>query len=422
LTDAFFSYARHLSCGGIDPEKFYTILYEQYHEHDFPVLLSQAIETNTVTQTLHDFLPPHAGYYRLRKALQHYREIADRVEWTETPAVAGLQKGSRDEEAVIALRRKLRILEDLAPKPAGDEALFDEAVKQALEKFQKRRGLIVNGELDQATLQALNIPLDKYIRTMELNLERWRWLPRELGPKYIRVNIPAFELKVMEKRREIMQMRVIVGKQDMRTPAFSNQIRYLILNPYWEIPPNLIIKQKLKSIRHETNYFSKHHIKVFKGWGNKTRTINPKTVNWKKIEIRDFYEVYRLQQAPGRFNPLGRIKFMFPNNYNVYLHDTPQKNLFKKEVRAFSSGCVRIEKPVALATYVLRGNFWSRECIKATIKGHIEEKIWLPKPIPIHILYQTAWVDKHNIVHIRDDIYGWDKKLDKALRESRAGD
>lgn len=422
LTDAFFICAGHLSSGGVDSEEFYRVLYKQYHEHDFPALLSKAIETNTIPESLQNLLPPHAGYYRLRRALQHYRDMADRVEWTEMPAAAGLQKGCRDEEAVKALRRKLRVLEDLAAKPAVDEALFDEEVKQALERFQKRCGLPVDGVLDEATLNALNRPLDKYIRTMEVNLERWRWLPRELGPKYIMVNIPAFELKVVEKSGEILHMRAIIGKQEMRTPAFSNQMRYIILNPYWELPPNLVIKQKLNSIRHEANYFSKHHIKVFKGWGKQARTINPKTINWKKAEIRDFYEVYRLQQAPGPFNPLGRIKFMFPNAYNVYLHDTPQKFLFEKEVRTFSSGCIRIEKPVALAAYVLKGNFWSKECIEATIKGHIEEKIWLPKPVPIHILYQTAWVDEHNIVHLRPDIYGRDEKLDKALRESRVGD
>ncbi|MCK5219883.1 L,D-transpeptidase family protein, partial [bacterium] len=343
LTDAFFSYARHLTYGGVNPEKFYTILYETYHEHDFPELLSKAIKTNTVTQTLQDFLPPHAGYYRLRKALQHYRDMADQVEWTEIPDVTGLQKGCRDEEAVRALRGKLRILKDLAPKPALDDPLFDEEVKQALARFQKRHGLPDGGGVDKATLKVLNRPLDRYIRTMEVNLERWRWLPRELGSKYIMVNIPAFELKVVEKRREILPMRVIVGKQNMRTPIFSNKIRYLILNPYWELPPNLVIKQKLQSIRYKSNYFSKHHIKVFKGWGKKSRVINPKTINWKKVRIRDFYEVYRLQQAPGPFNPLGRIKFMFPNAYNVYLHDTPKKLLFKKDIRTFSSGCIRIE-------------------------------------------------------------------------------
>jgi len=186
-----------------------------------------------------------------------------------------------------------------------------------------RHGLSETGELDTQTLRWLNTPLDSYIRTIELNMERWRWMPVARKSSYIMVNIPGFSLQVVERNRPVLSMRVVVGQAVRRTPIFNDLLRFIVLNPYWEIPPNILLKDKFYALKHDSDFFRRGKLEVIKGWGKKARRIDPKSVNWKKVPIKDYYELYRFRQASGALNPLGRIKFMLPNELNVYLHDTP---------------------------------------------------------------------------------------------------
>ncbi len=267
-----------------------------------------------------------------------------------------------------------------------------------------------------ATLDALNVPVNKRLRQIELNMERWRWLPRNLGKRYILVNIAGFSLDVYEDNRHMMDMRVVVGRQYRRTPVFSKDMTYLVISPYWHIPPNIALKDKLPLIRKNPGYLEQERIRVFHGAGAEMREIDAKTVDWATITGRNFS--YRLRQDPGPFNALGRVKFMFPNKYNVYLHDTPSQELFAKTVRTFSSGCIRIEKPIELAEYLLKDYpEWTRERILSTADRRIERTVQIKKPLPVHLLYWTAWIDRDGRMQFRNDIYKRDELLDRALQE-----
>lgn len=418
LTDAFFLYAAHLAYGRVNPEGLDVRLPEVEQSYYLPGYLEDALTSQSVSDTLQNLSPKHKEYFKLRDALARYREIAGQLDRLMIYPVPPLAQGERDPKRIPALRVKLATFGDLDQTTALDETLFDETVAMGLRRFQVRHGLSETGELDTQTLRWLNTPLDSYIRTMELNMERWRWMPVARKPSYILVNIPGFSLQVMERNRPVLSMRVVVGQTVRRTPIFNDRLRFIVLNPYWEIPPNILLKDKFYALKHDPDFFRRGKLEVIKGWGKKARRIDPKSVDWKKVPIKEYYQLYRFRQASGASNPLGRIKFMFPNEFNVYLHDTPKRRLFEEDVRSFSSGCIRLEKPVALAEYCLRANrIWQRKRLRAALKGKVEQKIKLTRPIPIHILYWTAWVDPENRVHFRQDIYGRDHTLNRAFRD-----
>jgi len=283
-----------------------------------------------------------------------------------------------------------------------------------------RHGLDVDGVVGSATLDALNVPVEKRVRQLIVNMERWRWLPQDLGKRYILVNIADFELDVVENSQPLMTMRVIVGRDYRRTPVFSDNMTYLVLSPYWHVPTAIAVQDILPKIQQEPGYLAKQNIRVFRGWGAETREIDPRTVNWSHVTAANFS--YRLRQEPGPMNALGRVKFMFPNKFNVYLHDTPAQELFAKPERTFSSGCIRIEKPIELAEYLLQSDAkWTREKILAVADKRIEQTVRLPEPMPIHLLYWTAWADEDRTVQFRADVYARDGKLYEALIERPSG-
>jgi murein L,D-transpeptidase YcbB/YkuD len=324
-----------------------------------------------------------------------------------------MRKGDRGER-VRVLRTRLIVGGDLGQELNNNGDSFDNALEQAVREFQRRHGLEVDGIVGPATLEALDVSVEERVRQIELNMERWRLLPQDLGQRYVLINIPNFELDVVENGKTVMSMRAVVGRPYRHTPVFSARMTYLVLSPYWNIPPGIAIEDVLPLIRKDPNYLAKHNIKVFQGWGAETKEINPKTVDWTRVSAKNFK--YRFRQEPGPQNPLGRVKFMFPNEFNVYIHDTPSQELFTKTERCFSSGCIRIEKPIELAEYVLRGDpEWTREKILAEIEKWVEQVVHLPEPIPVHVLYWTAWVDENGTIQFRKDIYGSDERLNEAL-------
>ena len=272
------------------------------------------------------------------------------------------------------------------------------------------------GRVGPATLAALNVSSADRVDQILLNMERWRWLPQDLGTRHIIVNIADFKLQVMENGQPVLNMKIIVGKGYRRTPVFSDKITYLVLNPSWLIPHEIAVKDKLPLVRKDPEYFTKQNIRVFRGWGAESREINSKTVNWSAVTPQTF--PYRLRQDPGPENALGRIKFMFPNRFNIYIHDTPYRTLFHKASRTFSSGCIRIEKPLELAAYVLKPDSrWHPDAIRAALEQGEERTIPLPEPIPVHLLYWTVFVDPTGNLQFRPDIYNRDKRLSDALRK-----
>ncbi|HEX5760666.1 MAG TPA: L,D-transpeptidase family protein, partial [Thermoanaerobaculia bacterium] len=274
-------------------------------------------------------------------------------------------------------------------------AVYDAAVEQAVRRFQARHGLEATGTVGKDTLAALNVPAAARARQLEVNMERWRWMPASLGERHIFVNVPAYALRLVEGDRTVLAMKVIVGKDQSRTPAFSDQMTYLELNPYWNVPPSIYNEEIAPKVAADSSYLARNDMEYVEDGGS-----------------------VRVRQRPGPANPLGQIKFMFPNQFNIYLHDTPADHLFDVAERGFSHGCIRIEKPMELAEYLLRDDpKWSRAALQEAIDSGESRSLKLPRPIAVHILYWTAWVEPDGTVQFRDDLYGHDATLDRALAE-----
>jgi murein L,D-transpeptidase YcbB/YkuD len=387
----------------------------QRPEINLETQLQQAVEADQVVELLQSLRPTHAGYVSLQKALMSYREIVARGGWPTIHEGPKLQRGDRGPR-VMALHTRLGLTADLERGSAPVSDVFDTAVEQALQTFQARHGPDPDGIVRASTLMALNVPAAAWVHQIELNMERWRWLPHTLEERYILVNIANFTLDVVEQGRSVLAMRVGVGKPERRTPSFSADMTYLVLSPHWYVPSTIAMQDKLPLIRRDPSYVARQHFKLFRNSGNGATRVDPLSVDWSAVSTRNF--PYQLRQDPGPQNALGRVKLMFPNAYHVYLHDTPARELFAKTERAFSSGCIWLEQPIELAEYLLCDDpRWSREKILALIARGAEQIVPLATTILIHLWYWTAWVDEHGLVNFRKDIYTRDGVLAKALRD-----
>lgn len=342
----------------------------------------------------------------LDRTISSYRKIAEKGGWPVVPPGPKLQRGDEGERVTL-LRKRLKASGDLKK---GNGALFDENLDVALSRFQERHGLEPTGILDESTLTALNIPVEERIRQLEINQERLKEF-KDLGKRYVIVNIPDFRLKVIESGTLILEMRVVVGlKKEWQTPLLSSQITYLILNPKWHVPPDIFKKEVLRKLREDPEYLAKENMVVLRTEGNPGEIADPATIDWNQIDPEA--PQLKIVQREGPGNSLGRIKFMFPNRYAVYLHDTPSKSLFKRRMRALSHGCVRVENPLELAEFLMKDDSsWTRESIEKAIRGGRNQTVTLPEKIPVYIVYLTAWVDEKGLVQFRDDIYGKDQEI-----------
>ncbi len=416
LTDSFLTYAFHLLSGRINSETIRAKWHIQGRKEDIVAILQEVLDSQQIEKTLPSLLPSNPGYSRLRETLQKYRTIAQKGGWPKIAANGPKMRLGLRDKRVESLRLRLRSSEGMPLWPSGDVDFFDAVLDQAVRRFQQRHGLETDGVVGPATLTALNIPVEKRIRQIEANMERWRWFPRNLGDQYILVNIANFELQVIEIERPILAMKVVVGKHYQRTPVFNADMTYLVFGPYWNVPPRIAREEMLPAIRKDPEYLAKNHLRVLQGWGPGMKEIDPQAIDWANLTPDSF--PFHIRQDPGPTNALGRVKFMFPNKFNVYLHDTPARELFRRIDRGFSHGCIRVENPFELAEYVLKDDpRWTRERILAAMEESKDRKVRLAKPVPVYVLYQTAWVEEDGSVHFRKDIYGQDEILENALAE-----
>jgi murein L,D-transpeptidase YcbB/YkuD len=394
MTFVYLTLAAHTAIGRVQPETLRIHWEDQSRNVDLDARLEKALQGDDVAASLRSLAPPNPRYARLRDALARYREIASRGGW---PAVSGdLESGARGAGA-LALRNRLIAEGDLPPVPEGQQPVpvFDDAVAQAIARFQQRHGLEPDGKLGEDTVAELNVLVEERIRQIEINLERWRWLPNTLGDSYVWVNVPEFRMELYDEGRKAIDMAVVVGKQQSQTPVFSDMMEYLELNPAWNIPTSIAENEILPKLASNPGYLASHNMEFVGEGANQ-----------------------RIRQRPGPDNPLGQIKFMFPNEHDVYLHDTPADHLFAKEDRDFSHGCIRLERPVQLGEYLLRDDpDWRGGKLREAIVSGEHRTVKLPKKLPVHILYFTAWVEDNGVIHFRKDIYGHDQKLAAALAE-----
>ena len=415
LTDAFLTLGCHLSAGCVNPVTIETKWFAKSLKVDVSSVLEQALNKKQIQEALSGLRPQKNIYNRLRLALSLYRKLSSNADWPLVSAGPSLKKGSKSDR-VVELRKRLAASGDLAAVEATVEDLFDEKVEQTIFSFQKRHGLKVDGVVGRATLNALNIPLKERMRQMELNMERLRWILGSLEERYIVVNIANYQLDVIENDKSILSMKVVIGKPYQATPIFTAKMTYLVINPVWNIPDSIARKEILKKAKKDPHYLAEQNINVFRGWGSQEQHIDTEHIDWSQVTEKSF--PYRFRQEPGPLNPLGTLKFMFPNEYDVYLHDTPSKRLFSENVRAFSHGCARIEKPLELAEYLLRDDpRWSHKELASAITKGTEQIVMIHHPVNVHFLYLTAWVDESGTVQFRNDIYGRDALLDEALRQ-----
>jgi murein L,D-transpeptidase YcbB/YkuD len=368
---------------------------------DTLALLEQALDRNQVGKSLQGLTPQHPQYIWLREALGKYRDIAQRGGWTGVPADLKLKPGQQN-PAVPAMARRLAVTGDYTLTVNEQDTTYGPELQEAVKRFQRRHGLEPDGAVGAAVVAQMNVPVAERIRQLSLSLERWRWLPRELGDRHILVNIPEYRLEVWENKQIPLQMRVVVGKKDTPTPIFSDEMTHIVFAPYWNVPPDIAKNETLPSVMRNPAFLQRMNMEVLDKGGN---PVDPGS-----IDLSNAGE-YRFRQRPGSSNSLGLVKFMFPNSYNVYLHDTPADSLFARATRSLSHGCVRVEQPEQLARYVLGDQpEWTQERIAAAMRAGVEKHVKLTQPIPVYLGYWTARVSADNLVQFRDDLYGIDAR------------
>jgi murein L,D-transpeptidase YcbB/YkuD len=414
-TDAFLVLGSHLLGGRVNPESLHAEWLAYNPKTDLAGILEASLAAGQIEAALDRLRPPHAGYADLKAALKRYRDIENLGGWPPLPEKMLLQEGDVGDHIAL-LRQRLSVSGDLGPQEIQGENRYDKFLEEDVRRFQVRHGLPPTGRIDEQTLNELNVPAAVRTRQIELNLERWRWIPHELGARYLLVNAADYRLTVFENGQSLWDMRVVVGRDYRSTPVFSAELQYLEINPYWNVPHKIAIEDILPKVKKNPEYLINKNFKVFESWRAGANAIDPLTVDWSKVTKRNFH--FKLRKEPGPSNDLGRIKFILPNRFAVYLHDTPNRKLFAKNYRSYSSGCIRLEKPVELAEYLLSDNpQWTHKDLLRAIDSRENRIVRLKKTVPVHLLYWTAWVDLEGVVNFRKDIYNRDPRLDLALRE-----
>jgi murein L,D-transpeptidase YcbB/YkuD len=410
LTAVMLRYAAHISQGCIQPEESpEAVKYPGAPPvRDLPGELARALDENRLADFVHSLIPRQRAYQDLKKNLKRYRQIQADGGWPQIAAGPTLRIGMQDAR-IAALRRYLVITGDLPSPWCEDQYRFDPPLEDAVKRYQRRHGLVADGVVGPGTLASLDIPIENRIIQLMLNMERWRWFPEDLGPRYIMVNIPGFELRLVENEAVALTLRAIVGRKSRPTPILNSQMTYLELNPYWNIPQKIARQDILPKIQDDPEYLVRKAIRVFDSWEADAPALDPLGIDWSGLSPDHF--PYRLRQQPAGDNALGKVKFMFPNDQSVYIHDTPGKSLFGRSKRLFSSGCVRVEEPLALALNLLKDQRWSHSRLALAVKSRQNRTIVLETPIPVHLVYFTAWSDTNGQVHFRDDVYGHDRRL-----------
>ena len=393
--------------------------------HDFAALLHSAVIDGRVADTAADLTPPLALYRSLRSMLARYRLLAGDTTIEALPLAAATVRPGEASAGFHALYRRLVASGDLpadTPRPA-DSAAYEGALVEGVKRFQTRHGLDSDGVLGKGTQAALLVPLTWRVRQIELALERLRWLPHLSGDRFVAVNIPMFHLwawdSIPPSGAPSFGMDVIVGRAlNTRTPVFVEEMRYVIFRPYWNVPPGILRRETLPAIERDPDYLRQRDMEIVRGPGDDAQPVMATAENLALLRRG----LLRVRQRPGPKNAMGLVKFIFPNDENVYMHDTPAPELFSRTRRDFSNGCVRVENPVALAEWALKDQpEWTRDRILAAMNGTQPRRVDLTRPIQVILFYVTAVVmPEDGTIRFAEDMYGHDTRLDRALTLRRS--
>jgi murein L,D-transpeptidase YcbB/YkuD len=393
LSEGYMRYATDILTGVVDPE----LVGRQWRVHRDAAPTEAVLRSaarGDPAQVMQTLRPATPYYGRLMQSLARLRQVEQAGGWQQLPADVSVEVGESSPH-VAALRARLAASDDpreaaLAQRGAANAALFDRDLRDALRHYQRRHGLDDDGHMGRATLVELNHSVAERIEEVSLNMDRWRWMPRELGPLFVLVNIAGYELEVVEDNRTIEAMNVVVGKIGDETPVFSDTMESVVINPYWNPPTSILKEEILPAVARDPTYLARHNME------------------W----TRDG----RVRQRPGASNALGKVKFLFPNDEDIYLHDTPQDHLFARTRRDFSHGCVRLERPLDLARLIVgKATNHSTASLQAMLNSSAEKWITLKRPVPVYITYFTAWADEDGTLNFHHDVYGHDEELREAV-------
>lgn len=456
LTELFDRYVTYLTKGSIKWSAFEEKLaeleketeikasWDKYSSNENPkLLLKKVIERNDLLGVLKEIDFNYPQVKELILAIDELEKVSSKGGYTKVPEFKSLKVGDISEYLPI-LRKRLFESQDLNTQcqntintqglitnsintngndvdetnpeieklSTNCENIFDEDLKNAVISFQKKHGLFADGVVGLKTQKFLNISADKKISIIRLNLERMRWLPRDLGEKYLLINVPEYRLRLYENNNIVLNMAVIVGDTKFPTPIFSDKMSYIVLNPSWNIPDSIAKNEIIPKLLKDPNYLAEKGIDIYAGWNGSPEKVDSKDVIDSAIlEDEEYLRNFRFSQTSNEDNPLGRMKFMFPNKHSVYIHDTPAKSLFANSRRAYSHGCIRLSKPEELLSIIANEDKnLNIEKVNEILSSKVSEKsIGLDKKIPIHIIYLTSWVDENGVLQFREDIYNFDK-------------
>lgn len=403
LTTTFFKYSKKVY-GGISKSPYELDWFIPSKKKNYQVLLDSLVISNKGERILE---PVNHYYIQLKAKLRDYREIAKNGGFPVIVTTNKLISITDSDSCLLNVKQHLFLTGDL--KVNDKTIIYSKLLVKAVMNFQHRMGLDENGKLNTQTMVELNKPIEFRIKQMMINLERLRWVPVEMENEFLLVNIPEFKLHIIENGKVVWTTNVVVGKDAKQTSIFKGNISQIILNPYWNIPNSIIKDEIVPNIKKNSNYLATNNMEVLSG----NKVIDPSTVNWNKYEKNIPFEI---RQKPGLDNALGKMKFLFPNNFNIYLHDTPSKSLFNESKRDFSHGCIRVEKTKKLVLYFLRKDTnWNQKKVDSILKTDEKFDIQVKPPVPVYIVYFTSWVDNTGQLNFRNDVYNLDDQLEKEI-------
>jgi len=427
------AYADYLIYGGIDWTKFKAKLaaLKESLEADFGwvvytpkrtavSVLMDAITAGSFKEGIKKAEPTRFNYAKLKKHLLKYIDMQAEGSWQKLPKLDTKITAGKSNKAIPMIRHNLALEGDLgACRGAMDSLVYDECLQKAVKRFQLRNGLKADGVIGRGTYARINTPVEKKITLIRMNLDRIKRFRQEEAPVRMELNIPSFRLNIFDHNKLVDTIRVVTGKPNHPTPVFGNKVQYIVVNPWWKIPESIVKKEMLRHLIKDPYYYERRG-KILKAtWDENSERIDPGTVNWSAYTSKSAHIPYRFMQVPSRSNALGKIKFIFPNQFSVYIHDTPSKKLFFRTERAFSHGCMRIQKPrELLKAFSLYNDNIDVEAIMQRLQGTEKKIINLKHKIPVDITYLTAFVDPYGYLNFRKDIYKYDKYTLKDYKYS----
>jgi len=416
ITDAIMLYAFHLLEGKVDPESLDPNWNYAFREisPDAPYNLERHIEAGNVSHALVQLRPQMPVYQLCMDLLSEYRVIKDKGGWGTIEAGGAIKPGMEDQR-IPEIRRRLWITGELSSDTNMQSMIFDEGLESDILNFQNRNALTADGIIGKGTFEALNIPVEKKIDILRVNLERNRWIMANLNSDLIIVNIAAFKAYYMQDYQIVFSTKVQVGKTYHKTPVFRERLRYIEFNPTWTVPVSIIRSSIIPKMKEDASYLDDHHFELIDGSGN---IVPNSSLDYENLSTSNFR--YTVRQKAGPWNALGEVKFIFPNKHSVYLHDTPSKSLFGRQERTFSHGCIRTQNPSDLAETVLYGSDWTKEKIDATIKSRVTTRAVPDQAIDVMLLYWTAGYYNGDGIGFFKDVYERDAKVLKRLNEKDA--